>query len=387
VNTEPVSNTPYFRLSAFYLFYFASLGAFLPYWSLYLQHLGFTASEIGELIAITMATKVVAPYIWGWIADHLGQRLLIIRLASFLAALSFCGIFYQQSFIWLAVVLSVYSFFWHAVLPQFEATTINHLGKQRTKYSRIRLWGSIGFIVSAIGLGPLLGRYGLQWLPFILASLLGGIWLATQWLRDSPESMHDHPASAIWQTLRQWPVLSVLIACFLMQASHGAYYGFFSIYLEEHQYNETQIGLLWSLGVIAEILVFLVVHRWLTLFGAMKLLRVALLITVLRWVLIALYVDTLPVLLLAQTMHAASYGLFHASAIELVNHFFPGRLQGRGQALYSSVGFGLGNALGILCSGYLWVSMGGSAIFLLASIISLSGLLVVIIPGRLKMFK
>jgi len=375
---------PYYRLSAFYLFYFASVGAFVPYWSLYLQNLSFSPAKIGELLAITMATKIFAPYIWGWIADHFGQRLRIIRVATFLAALSFAAIFYQQSFIWLAFVLGVYSFFWHAALPQFEATTINHLGEHRIRYSRIRLWGSVGFIISVVILGPVFERHGIHLLPFIISVLLIAIWLATLWLQPSSESHQDHLYIPILKTLKQWPVISLLLACLLMQASHGAYYGFFSIYLEEHGYSGGQIGWLWALGVIAEIFVFLLIHRWLVSIGAVRLFQLALLITSIRWVLIALFVDNLPMLLFAQTMHAASYGLYHASAIELVNRYFPGRLQGRGQALYSSVGFGLGNALGMLGSGYAWTLWGGSVTYLFAAVVCMIGLLVMIIPVQPK---
>lgn len=373
---------PYYRLSAFYLFYFASVGAFVPYWSLYLKDLSFSPAKIGELLAISMATKVFAPYVWGWIADHFGRRLLIIRLATFFAAISFAAIFYQQSFIWLSFVLAIYSFFWHAALPQFEVLTINYLGERRTRYSRIRLWGSIGFILSVVILGPVFEHHGIHLLPVIIFILLIAIWLATLWLKQPPEFPHDHPHISILKILKQWPVISLLLACLLMQASHGAYYGFFSIYLQEHGYSGGQIGWLWALGVIAEIFVFLLVHRWLESVGAIRLFQLALLVTSIRWVLISQFVDNLPMLLFAQTMHAASYGLFHASAIELVNKYFPGRLQGRGQALYSSVGFGLGNALGMLGSGYAWTLWGGSVTYLFAAAICTVGLLVMVVPDK-----
>ena len=144
----------YWRLSGFYLFYFASLGALIPYWSLYLESLHFSFTEIGQLMAILMATKIVAPNIWGWIADHTGQRMAIIRLASLLAALAFTGVFINSSYWWLALVMTVFSFFWNATLPQFEANTMNHLGGRasplqwhpsvgfnRISYRGIRPWG------------------------------------------------------------------------------------------------------------------------------------------------------------------------------------------------------------------------------------------------------
>jgi PPP family 3-phenylpropionic acid transporter len=176
--------------------------------------------------------------------------------------------------------------------------------------------------------------------------------------------------------LRRPEVIAFLIACFLMQGSHGPYYAFFSIYLQDHGYLSTQIGWLWALGVGAEIAVFLVFHRWLRKFGAVRLFQISIIITAARWVLLAFFVEQISVLLFAQVLHAASYGLFHAAAIELVNHYFPGRLQGRGQALYSSMSFGLGNAIGSLVSGHLWTSLSPEWTYLLASGMALLGFLV-----------
>ena len=133
---------PYWRLSSFYFFYFATVGALLPYWGLYLQSLGFDAAAIGELIAILVGTKIVAPYIWGWIADRRGRRMPIVRLASLVSALSFAAIYLGHGYLVIALVMLVFGFFWNASLPQFEATTLNHLGDSVTAYTRIRVWGA-----------------------------------------------------------------------------------------------------------------------------------------------------------------------------------------------------------------------------------------------------
>ena len=146
---------PYWRLSGFYFFYFASLGALIPYWSLYLRSLGFNATDIGNLMAILMATKIISPNIWGWVADHTGRRMAIVRMGCLISMLAFTGVFFSDSFIWLVLVIVVFSFFWNATLPQFEASTFIHLGDQTHRYSSIRLWGSIGFIVAVWGLGSL----------------------------------------------------------------------------------------------------------------------------------------------------------------------------------------------------------------------------------------
>lgn len=349
---------PYWRLSAFYLFYFASTGAFVPYWSLYLKDWGFSAVHIGELMAITMATKIIAPNVWGWLSDHLGLRMPIIRGAVLVAVLAFGGVLFVQGYWGMALVLAVFSFFWHAALPQFEVITLRHLGGDTHRYSHIRLWGSIGFIVSVSALAPLFDHQGIGLLPWVMLLLLGLIGFTTLRVSERRVEAHLQPAASLWAVVRTPSVMALLLACLLLQGSHGPYYTFFSIYLEDHGYSRTLVGSLWALGVIAEVVIFLLIHRWLPRYGAAFLLLGATAVTTVRWVLLALFVDVLPVVLLAQLMHAASYGVYHAAAIELIHQLFPGRLQGRGQALYSSMSFGVGGALGSLASGYVWEQAG-----------------------------
>ena len=372
----------YWRLSGFYLFYFASLGALIPYWSLYLESHDFSVTEIGQLIAILMATKIVAPNIWGWIADRSGQRMAIIRVASLLAAIAFSGVFISHSFWWLALVMTVFSFFWNATLPQFEATTMSHLGDDFHRYSGIRLWGSIGFIIAVTALGTLLDLSGMGMLPMVLMGLFVLIWLSSLTVPESAAGHQPLDQEPLRKVLSRPLVLSLLAVCFLVQASHGPYYAFFSIYMERHGYPTAVIGQLWALGVVAEIGIFLFIPVLLPRFGARKLLIVAVTLTTLRWLLTALYADSLAIIVFSQTLHAASFGLYHAVMIFLIHSLFTGSHQGRGQALYSSVSFGAGGAAGILLSGYLWTEMGPQTMYLMAALTSLCALLVVLFCVR-----
>lgn len=367
---------PYWRLSFFYLFSFASLGAFLPYWSLYLQSLTFTPTQIGELIAGVMATKIVSPNIWGWIADHMGKRMVVVRLGSLLTILLFFGVYLSQDFWWLMLVMLGFSFFWNAVLPQFEAATFTHLGENIHRYSSIRLWGSIGFILTVAGLGPVLDKYGAAFLPGILIILFIAIWLMSLAV---PERHADHahlPHEPMLNVLKRPEVAALLVVCFLMQASHGPYYTFYTIYMESHGYSHSLIGQLWALGVVAEVGVFIVMHSLIGRFGLRNLLLTSLALATLRWVLIGLSVEYLSLMLLAQLLHAASFGVYHAVAIQLIHRFFMGKHQGKGQALYSSMSFGAGGALGALYSGYTWSSIGATMTFLIAAAISACGFIV-----------
>lgn len=371
-------STPYWRLSSFYFFYFATLGALLPYWSLYLQNRGFDAVEIGGLMALVAATKILAPYIWGWIADHSGRRLLMIQLASFVSVVCFAGVFVPGHFFWMALVMFCFSFFWNAGLPQFEVTTLSFLGDEPQRYSVIRLWGSIGFIVAVVSLGSLLDHWGIGLLPVILLGLYVFIWLSTLCVPQN-EGMRRHTVAglSILQVLRQPVVVVTLLASFLMQFGFGPYYTFFSIHLEAHGYSKSLVGVFWAVGVIAEIIVFLLMSRLLPAVGAKRLLMLCFAFAALRWWLIGFFVAYPAVLIFAQSLHAFTFGVFHAVMIHLIHRLFPGRYQGRGQALYSSLSFGAGGALGAWLSGYAWNAHGAAAVFTISAAASLLGLVMV----------
>ena len=361
---------PYWRLSGFYLFYYATLGAFVPYWSLYLAGLGYAPAAIGQLMALMMMTRVVAPNVWAWIADHTGRRMRIVQWGSLAAALVFSGVFFGQSFWWLALVVAGFSFFWNASLPQVEVTTFNHLGEQAHRYGGIRLWGSIGFIATVAGLGPLLDRFGTGLLPSVLMVLFSAIWLSSLWVPERGLAPSPQGHVPLREVLRQPHVVALLAVCFLMQASHGPYYTFYSIYLQDHGYTRSLIGQLWALGVIAEIGVFVVMPRLVPWFGLRALLLCSLLLAAVRWLLIGYFVDKPAILIAAQVLHAATFGVYHGAAIQLIHRYFRGRHQGRGQALYSSLSFGAGGAVGALYSGYTWDLGGGVVTFGVAAAVS-----------------
>ena len=368
---------PYWRLSGFYFFYFAVLGLLVPYWGLYLKSLGYSALEIGQLMAIPMATKVIAPNVWGWIGDHYGHRMKIVRIASFASMTIFTLIFWVQGFWLLASAMILFSFFWNASLPQFEVITLAYLGEQVKKYSRVRLWGSVGFILAVILLGDLIDRYGIHIVPYAIFLVYVSIWLASLSVSDIPINSDTNQAGNFFTIVRQPAVLAFLVAAFLLQFSHGAYYAFYSIYMEETGYSKTLIGQFWALGVIAEVIVFIYMHHLLQRLGASRVIMISLLLASVRWLIIGWFPYSIPMLLIAQVFHAATFGAFHAAAIHVVHRSFSGRHQGKGQALYSSISFGLGGALGSLLAGNLWDSHGAEMTFSLSAMVAFVAVLVI----------
>lgn len=365
---------PYWRLSGFYFAYFALLGGVAPFLALYFDHLGFSAARIGELIAIPMLMRCLAPNLWGWLGDVSGRRLTIVRLGALFTAIAFSGIFYRQDYLWLALIMASHSFFWHAVLPQFEAITLSHLGPQSDRYSMVRLWGSVGFIATVVGLGLLLEMFSLDIYPAAMLAIMLAIFVCSLLVPPTPSTVshpRGEPVERFVTLLRRPGMLAFFLCVALMQLSHGPYYTFLTLHLEALGYGRGLIGLLWALGVVAEILLFLVMARVMARFTLKQLLVVSLLLASLRWVLLGTLAEHLLVLLFIQILHAATFGSFHVAAIHFIQRNFSERLQGQGQALYASLS-GVGGALGALYSGYSWATLGPQWTFGIAGLAALA---------------
>jgi len=373
-----VSPILYWRLAGFYFFYFGYLGAFAPYFSLYLDSLAFNATAIATLLALPQVMRIFAPYLWGSLADRSGRRVRVALWTGVAGTVCYLGVFVGVDWWWLFGCIALWSFFWSAALPLMEATTLDHVDKRGADYGRIRLWGSIGFIAAVMGVGWMLDQRGIPSLLPVVAITMLGIVASCCAL---PEAQHDarmQPDEAIGSVLRRPEVIGLIAACFLMAAAHGPYYTFFSIHLADHDYSKTAIGAMWAIGVLAEIAIFACMPALNRRFSAADLLATSFAIAVLRFVLIG-WLSTWPVaLFLAQLMHAATFGIFHAASLTCVHKLFRGRTQARGQAVYSSLSFGLGGALGSLGSGIAWDWLGPSGTFGAASICALAGFAVLL---------
>ncbi|WP_459208188.1 MFS transporter [Pseudomonas sp. MLB6B] len=364
---------PYWRLSSFYLCYFALLGATAPFLALYFDHLGFAPARIGELVAIPMLMRCLAPNLWGWLGDRTGRRLLIVRLGALCTLASFSLIFFGHSYAWLALVMALHAFFWHAVLPQFEVITLAHLHGQTGRYSQVRLWGSVGFIIAVVGLGRLFEYVRLDAYPWTVVAIMGGILLASLWVPNAQpvEQGERRCAEGFVRQLRAPGVLPFYVCVALMQLSHGPYYTFLSLHLQHLGYERGAIGLLWALGVVAEVLMFLLMGRLFARVSIQSLLLGSFLLAALRWALLGTLADVPAVLLLTQLLHAATFGCFHAASIAFVQASFGARQQGQGQALYAALS-GTGGALGALYAGYAWNLLGATFTFAVASLAALA---------------
>ncbi len=345
---------PYWRLSSFYFLYFACLGVMTPYWSLYLEDAGFDAPAIGVVLAVIAGTRIVAPNFWGWVADRSGRRLSIIRGGAAMAALCFAPLLLEDALAWVVICIALHTFFWGAILAQYEVITLASMGSEVQRYGQVRLWGSISFVLLVVLGGEIFDRAGVRHFPMVMLIPLLLLAVGSFSIRDVASSQQQLLAGSMRAALRSPAVWSFLGASFLLQFSHAPYYGFFSLLLARAGYSSVGIGYLWALGVVAEVLLFALAHHLFRRFSLRQVLVASLLLAALRWLMIGFGAASVGVLVLAQCLHAATFGSFHAASMEFVRRHFGHAGQGQGQALYSAVSFGAGGALGALGSGWLW---------------------------------
>ncbi len=349
----------------------------MPYWALYLQSAHFSPVEIGILMSIFQISRIFAPNFWGWLADHTAKRTVWIRLNTVLGVLGFIAVFWAEGFWSMLLVMGALSLFTSSTMPLSESLTLAHLANTKGHYSRIRMWGSVGFIVASIALGYLIDWAGISSLLWAILVVQITLFLLTYTLAEANVAPHHTDHFSVWNILRNPAVVALLIGCALMVSAHGVLYNFYSIYLAAHGYSKGMIGWLWSLGVICEIIVFMMMPIIMRRFSLKAIILVSLALAVIRFAMIGLAVDYLVLLLIAQSLHAATFGSFHAATVEVVAKFFNGRHQAKGQAIYNSVTYGLGGAIGGIAGGYALQGLGGELTFLLAAIFPLIGFAVI----------
>ncbi len=346
---------PFAGLSASY---FAHIGFFNPYLPLWLKDLGFGLFTISLLASVQSATRLFAPYAWGWVSDHTGERVRLMRYSATAALLLSLGLWLEWGVAGMLVLLLLLFTHTSSMMPMSEAA-MAHLVSQggdfdARRYGRVRLWGSVGFLVTVLLAGAWFERYGMgsfpAWAFVTLAAVTASVW----WMPDHKEAAAaEGVRPALAPVLRQPVVRWFFATLFFHVLSHMSVYVFFSLYLDSLGFSKTVIGLLWAVSVVLEVAWFFTQGRWLPRLSLSHWLLLAAALTVLRMGLMAAWPVFL-VLLVAQTLHAVTFAAHHTSCIALLSHHFPGRLRGRGQALYAVAGYGFPGVIGGLGGG--WVS-------------------------------
>jgi PPP family 3-phenylpropionic acid transporter len=354
-----------------YFIYFGILGLYLPYFNLYCYHLGFNGSQIGMLAGLRSATLVLFPFVWGALADRFRRRKSIYLLCNALACVSWAGYLYTTDFTPMLVLAIVHGMFYAPLISFLEAYAMDLLGEDKNTYGRVRVWGSVSFILIVTVLGHVSERYGIA---VIVPLILAGALLQTTAAVALPAAPVVRPLVTKSAPIRiNWPRTLVFLCCgFLMLVSHGTYYGFFSIHLENLGLPPTYIGIAWAMAVLAEIIVMINSRRLFSRASFESVLLASFLIAALRWLLLAAF--TSPVVILgSQILHAFSYGTFHMASILYMDRLTPGPAKTLGQAANNAITYGLGLMIGFMVSGALFDQLGARPLFVMSAGLALAG--------------
>jgi MFS transporter, PPP family, 3-phenylpropionic acid transporter len=354
-----------------YFFYFSVMGIFLPYFNLYCYHLKFSGVEIGALSAIRSLALILFSLVWGVLADRFKIRRQIYISCNFISTAIWLFYFYTKDF-WAMLVITVfYGIFYSPIISFLEAFTMDVLGMEKKSYGRLRAWGTLAFIATVIVLGRIIDLYSIE----IILVLIFSVSIAQAVISTRIPDIQIKKQTFFFVNIKVLltPRFVVFLCCaFLMLVSHGTYYGFYSIHLENLGFGNTFIGVSWALASIAEILVMIKSHSIFKRFSLDNVLVFSFMVAALRW--LGLFFAVSPAaLLLLQILHAITYGTFHVASILYIDSLTPDETKTLGQAVNNAITYGLGLMVGFFINGYLFETLGVFKLFMISSLIALGG--------------
>lgn len=372
-----MTRPPWAAFAAVSFAYFASIGFFTTYAPLWFKSLGYSALAIGVISSLQAWTRVFVPYAWGWLADHTGRRVWLLRAAALGSLVMGSLLVPAHAVGWLPLAVFLLFICNGGVVPLSESALARFLqtegGMDTGRYGRIRVWGSIGFICSVTLAGFLLEWAGIDAFAWVVSALLVALCIATARLPSKVDAVTEQGAAdgSVWQVLRQRRVRWFFATIFFTVLGHTSLYTFLSLYLDELGYGKSTVGLVWAVSVAAEIAFFWVGSNWAGRVAPVRWLWWAAVLCVLRFSAIAGFGHIMLVLVAAQLLHAVTFAAQHAACTAQLGIFFPGRLRGRGQALYAVLGYGFSGVLGGLGGGLLTERLGFEAVFWAATVSAL----------------
>ncbi|MES2979711.1 MAG: MFS transporter [Pseudomonadota bacterium] len=368
---------PFAALSASY---FAHIGFFNPYLPLWLKEMGLSIFAISVLVSVQSATRLFAPYGWGWLSDKTGERIRLLRYSASAALVASAGLWLPWGVTWLFVVLLVMFTHTSSMMPMSEAA-MAHLVTQdgvfdARRYGRVRLFGSVGFLVTVLAAGIWFEHDGMRHFPAWTFLTILAVTVSVWCLPDLREARGaNHESASVLPVLREPAVQWFFASAFFQVLSHIGIYAFFSLYLDSIGYSKTLIGLLWALSVVVEIGWFFTQSLWLPKLSLPAWLMLCAGAMALRMGITASSASVLALLLVAQALHALTFATHHTVCIAMLSRHFSGALRGRGQALYTVVAYGFPGLLGGIAGGLLSTRYGLVSVYWVSVLTSLLALL------------
>jgi MFS transporter, PPP family, 3-phenylpropionic acid transporter len=370
MNQKHESSLKYIIASQYFL-YFGVFGIFLPYFNLYCYHIGFSGFEIGALSALRSVTLVLFSLAWGVLADRFQIRRPIYILCNIASALIWIFYLFNENFWVMLIITAFYGMFYAPIISFLEAFSMDVLGKEKKSYGRLRMWGSISFILVVISLGKMIDLFSVR---LILVLILAGSLVQASISFKIPDIKipKRDPFTSVKKSLLNIHVIIFLFCAFLMLVSHGAYYGFFSIHLENLGYSNAFIGIAWAVASTTEIFVMIKSDTIFKTFSPEQIITFSFIVAALRWF-ILFFATSETSILFSQLLHAVTYGAFHMASILYIDLLSPDKNKTLGQAVNNAATYGLGLMVGFFLSGYLYENMDTSSLFIISSLISITG--------------
>jgi len=362
------------RLAGFYAAIFAAVGILIPFWPLWLKSRGMGPAEIGLLMAATSLPRLVANPVVGHWVDHRGDRKTPMLLLALAAALLWLLFPLATGFVPILIITVVAIFPYTSLMPVGESLAMMVVHTHGLDYGRVRLWGSLAFIATAVLVGRLLADWPVSVLPWLIAAMLLLTAASCTTLPDARVAIHESPPPPVRPLLRNGIFLLFLLTTALNQAAHTVYYAFATIHWKAAGLSDAAIGVLWSEGVVAEILLFSVSSRVVARFGPTGLLLAAALGGVLRWAILGTTAH-MAWIIGAQLLHAATFGCAHLGAMHFILRATPHSLSVRAQGVYAAIAIGLIPGLMTPLSGILYEHLGGGSFLTMAGLSAASAVL------------
>lgn len=363
----------------FYFFFCCLVGVMMPYIGVYYKSIGITASEIGRLMSTFTLSGILVPHVWGWLTTKTGLPKRLLQCAIFGCLLAIIPLNWTKEFNRLWGLTCLMALTYSALIPMTDALTVRSIKYLDVPYSKIRVGGSIGYVLAVASTGLLIGWFG----PSVVVPVMcfyGFLAVLITWkIKEQAyeKVVHTESISFFSLLITKESLLFFGIA-FLSYMSHAPFNIFFAIHLTNLGYSGESIGLFIALGVVIEVLLFLFFGNTIKQFHILHLVILCFVCGIIRWLLVGWFADIVWVLLFTQLLHCITFALFHIVSIEKVKGLFPERYASQGQAMYSALAIGLGGGLGMVGAGYLWEWIGGAWVFTMAALVSASALILLL---------
>ncbi len=349
------------RIAVLYLLFFSTVGISLPFFPGYLKSLQFTGTQIGLLLAVAPVTAMALPPLWGTLADRTGRYGRVLTILLLGAGCGMVPLIFARGFTAVLVAIFFSAAFSSSITSMIDTLALKEVEKSGGTYSSLRLFGSLGFIVTSLSFGFLVDQIDVTTVRVVCGCFFASFLFALVTVSRDASSIHAGPKATradAFELLKRRDVALFLTATCLHWIACAPYHGLLSIHVTALHLPPWVVSVSSSLGVFSEVLVMASWPWWGHKVSPRSLLVTAFLASALRWLGMSLVSTALPLALLG-LFHGLTFGAFYLAAVAYMSDRAPGSLRATGQSLFVSATFGLGGLVGYVSAGSLYDALGG----------------------------